>query len=209
MSFGFQVFDENGGLTLDDKSFSIIGRDIVLSGKGSFPLYSEFVALGVSGAELVGKSLHWHISDNSVVYEVPSNSTLTAVVFEDSSKSVTSPAMGLEIFSENGLKTFSSGDRHFEILSNLSMKNTYQSAHQETLDRGVIYILHSLFPRQVGGFPLGSGRYGVELGVDQLAATSTTLTVAPYLTHRIIREYWELSLPDPQRTSQLIRVRAK
>lgn len=209
MSFGFQVFDKNGGLALDDKSFSIIGRDVVLSGSGSFPLYSEFIALGVSGANLVGKRLHWHITESTVVYEVFDGKTLTAVVFEDSSKSVASPVMGLEIFAENGLKTFSSGDRHFEILSDLSMKNTYWRAHTEALDRGVVYILHSLFPRQVGQFPIGAGRFGVIMGVDQLSATSTTLAIAPYESFRILNEIWEISLPDPQRTSQLIRVRAK
>lgn len=210
MSFGFQLFDENGGLALDDKAFSIIGRDAVLSGGGTFPIYPEFVALGVSGAELVGKNLYWHFTGSSVGYAVSGASTMSVVVFEDSSKSVASPVMGLEVFSEDGLKTFSSGDRHFEILSNRYMKNTSWSPTPiETLDKEVIYILHSLFPRPVGQFPIGGGRFGVRMGQDQLSATSTELAIAPYETWGVPAEIQELSLPNPQYTSQLLKVRAK
>lgn len=209
MSFGFQSFDENGGLALDDKSFSIIGRDVVLSGKGSFPLYPEFVALGVSGAELVGKGLHWHISSNSVVYEVTTNSALTAVVFEYNSKSVANPIMGMEIFNESGIKTFSSGDKHFEVISTMSTRSTISRKHSETLDRKVVYILHSLFTYQTGVFPIGGTSWGLELGVDSLSATSTSLVLASYRTARLPYEAWEVGLTEPQRTSQLLRVRAK
>ncbi|HZK24367.1 MAG TPA: hypothetical protein VFC74_03145 [Oscillospiraceae bacterium] len=209
MSFGFQLFDENGGLALDDKSFSIVGRDMVLGGKGSFPLYPEFIALGVSGAQLVGKGIIWEINGNSVVYEVLDGKTLTAVVFDDSSKSVAYPVMGLEIFNESGLKTFSSGDRHFEIISASSTRGGTGGAHREPLDRGVIYILHSVFWYVIGLFAVGAGVNGAVLGMDYLAATSTTLALGQRETWRIPVNNWAEHAPNPQYSSQIIRVRAK
>lgn len=211
MSFGFQLFDENGELALDDKSFSIIGRDVVLSGVGSFPLYPEFFALGVSGAQLVGKGFHWYISQDYayVRYEVIGGQTLTAVVFEDSSKSDAYPIMGIEIFSESGLKTFSGGDRHFEIISTLSTRSDIGITHNEPLDMDVIYILHSLASYVVGTIPLGAQLFGAQIGVDYLEATSTTLSLGQYRTWQIPNPDWALYRPRPQYTSQLLRVRAK
>lgn len=215
MSFGFQVFDENGGLALDDKSFSIIGRAVTLSGDGAFPLYPEFVALGASGEALVGKNLFWYIGGGSVHYSILNGGgVLDVIIFEDSSKSAANPVMGLEVFSESGVKTFSSGDRHFEIISQTPVLNYLPnygdppSQFSETLNRKTVYILHSPRWTTIKFVPQP---YGVIVGMDSLSANNQTILVKPRAVNNI-QGLIPHGLDQTMRTtpsSQLLRVRAK
>lgn len=210
MSFGFQVFDENGEPALDDKAFSIIGREAALSGSGSFPIGDEFVALGVSGEALVGKDLLWYVGGGRVYYDILNGAVLDVIIFEDSIKSTANPTVGLEIFSESGVKSFSSGDSHFEVISQTPVNNYlhYSGPHSEVLNRETIYILHSLRHTAIGKTPQP---LGTTVGLDTLSANSQTLFVKTRLLHFYQGGFpYDLSqIMASTPSSQLLRVRAK
>lgn len=210
MSFGFQLFDANGGLALDGKAFSIIGREATLSGNGSFPIGGGFVAMGVHGEALVGKDLLWFVGGGMVYYYILNGGVLDVIIFEDSGESTANPAMGLEIFAESGAKTLSSGDRHFEVISQTPVKNYlhYFGPHSEILNRETIYILHSLRHTAIGRT---SVPFGTTVGLDTLSADSQTLYVK---TRQLFFHQGEFprvlsDLMGTYPSSQLLRVRAK
>lgn len=206
MSFGFQVFDASNGPILDDKAFSITGRSTTLSGSGTFSVGNEFVALGVSGGALVGKDLLWYVGAGRVYYNILNGAALNVIIYER--RSTANPKYGLEIFSASGEKTFSSGDRHFEVISQSLVWNV-NSHSSEPLNTETIYILHSL------SYTIAERTNtprGFQMGLDSLSADSQTIYAKTRVTHFYQGEVLPYVLDQVianNPSSKLLRVRAK
>lgn len=125
----FEVFNESGELILSDKSYSIIGQEVVLNrGQVAIENPDDFIGVAVYPSELAngaivttGAAPRSNISTRvnkwggSNYIKLTGQDTIRAVVFRKDNQSVGGGSFGIEIRDADGLLTFSSSDYHFKL----------------------------------------------------------------------------------------------
>lgn len=196
----FEVYNTNGDVVVDDKSFPFKGTVVTLTAGEHAIDRNMFKIIGVYGRDL-RRGVAFYRSGQGEVSLFGANMAVDVVMFSDQpNASAPVSTYGIEIINDSGAITFSSNDNHFifHSQSNLNYNNS------EVLQDNLIYCMSfygvEMLPAQMGQMEATS------VNVPTVYATGGRLTIGRRVLGLIPHTF---SYDNPTPLVTLIRLKGK
>lgn len=165
MSFGWEVYGDNGAVLADSSHYSIVVQDLVVpaSGELTMAVPAGFCFVGVRGKDVVNKGFHFYVTNTTLHVALTGGGVVGLCV--ESRVVGRSGNYGVEVLDEGGNRVFSSSNRYLKYISSTDFRAWGASI---PLNHNLFYTTTNQDVYVIGQFPIGAGHMGVHCGVSML-----------------------------------------